>query len=202
MPGAVRVGVTVDSPASVEGTLVVGFSAGGPVGAGGAGIGRAGSAGGGAATWSRLSTRGSHGTEPASLTFWNEAAGCLYDVIDVNHEPGAVDPSVRPNQILAVGGLPLPLLDGEQARRVVDAVESRLLTPLGLRSLAPGSSGYVGRYAGGVRERDGAYHQGTVWPWLIGPFVEAWVRVRGATAGAKREARRRFIEQQKPRARG
>jgi predicted glycogen debranching enzyme len=126
--------------------------------------------------------------------FWNEAGGCLFDVIDADGRPGAVDPSFRPNQIFAVGGLPLPLLDGEQARRVVDAVESRLLTPLGLRSLAPGEPGYVGRYAGGVRERDGAYHQGTVWPWLIGPFVEAWVRVRGGTAEAKREARRRFLE--------
>lgn len=126
--------------------------------------------------------------------FWNELAGCLFDVIDVNHVPGAVDPAVRPNQVFAVGGLPLPLLDGEQARRVVDAVESHLLTPLGLRSLAPGEPGYVGRYAGGVRERDGAYHQGTVWPWLLGPFVEAWVRVRGGTAAAKREARRRFLE--------
>ncbi len=126
--------------------------------------------------------------------FWNDADGGLYDVIDVNRMPGAVDPAVRPNQIFAVGGLPLPLLDGEQARRVVDTVESHLLTPLGLRSLAPGEPGYVGRYAGGVRERDGAYHQGTVWPWLIGPFVEAWVRVRGGTAEAKREARRRFLE--------
>ncbi|MFO0848257.1 MAG: amylo-alpha-1,6-glucosidase [Gemmataceae bacterium] len=126
--------------------------------------------------------------------FWNDLAGCLFDVIDVNHVPGAVDPAVRPNQIFTVGGLPLPLLDGEQARRVVDAVESHLLTPLGLRSLAPGEPGYVGRYAGGVQERDGAYHQGTVWPWLLGPFVEAWVRVRGGTAAAKREARRRFLE--------
>lgn len=126
--------------------------------------------------------------------FWNEPAGCLYDVIDVNHTPGEVDASVRPNQLFAVGGLPLHLLDGEKGRRVVDTVEAHLLTPLGLRSLAPGSPGYTGRYAGGVRERDGAYHQGTVWPWLIGPFVEAWVRVRGNTAEAKREARRRFLE--------
>jgi predicted glycogen debranching enzyme len=126
--------------------------------------------------------------------FWNEPAGCLYDVIDVNHTPGEVDASVRPNQLFAVGGLPLHLLDGEKGRRVVDSVEAHLLTPLGLRSLAPDSPGYTGRYAGGVRERDGAYHQGTVWPWLIGPFVEAWVRVRGNTAEAKREARRRFLE--------
>lgn len=126
--------------------------------------------------------------------FWHDAAGCLYDVIDVDGRPGTVDPSFRPNQILAVGGLPLPLLEGDAARLVVDAVESRLLTPLGLRSLAPGEPGYAGRYAGGVRDRDGVYHQGTVWPWLIGPFAEAWVRVRGGTTDAKREARRRFLE--------
>lgn len=77
---------------------------------------------------------------------------------------------------------------------MVDAVEARLLTPLGLRSLAPDEPGYRPRYQGGVRERDGAYHQGTVWPWLMGPFVEAWVRVRGATTQAKSEARTRFLE--------
>ena len=73
------------------------------------------------------------------------------------------------------------LLEGERARRLVETVGARLWTPLGLRSLAPGEPGYVGRYFGGVVERDGAYHQGTVWPWLLGAFIEAWVRVRGAT---------------------
>jgi predicted glycogen debranching enzyme len=125
--------------------------------------------------------------------FWNETLGFLYDVVDLDHQPGTADPTLRPNQILAVGGLPFALLEGEQARRVVDAVEARLLTPLGLRSLGPGLPGYAPRYQGGVRERDGAYHQGTVWPWLIGPFVEAWVRVRGGTPAAKREARTRFL---------
>lgn len=126
--------------------------------------------------------------------FWNEDRGGLYDVVDVDHRPGTVDERVRPNQIFAVGGLPIPLLDGEQARRVVATVEAKLLTPLGLRSLAPDEPEYRGRYRGGVRERDGAYHQGTVWPWLIGPFVEAWVRARGGTAEAKAEARRRFLQ--------
>jgi len=125
--------------------------------------------------------------------FWNEADGYLYDVVDLNHEPGTVDPAFRPNQIFAVGGLPISLLAGDQARRVVEAVEARLLTPLGLRSLAPGQPAYIPRYQGGVRERDGAYHQGTVWPWLIGPFVEGWVRVRGGTAEARREARSTFL---------
>jgi glycogen debranching enzyme len=72
-------------------------------------------------------------------------------------------------------------------------VERELLTPLGLRSLARGEAGYAARYAGGVAERDGAYHQGTVWPWLMGPFVEAFVRVRGGEDEAKRLARRRFL---------
>src|SRR5437660_11050953 len=69
-----------------------------------------------------------------------------------------------------------------------------LLTPVGLRSLAPGEPGYAPHYQGGSRERDAIYHQGTVWPWLIGPFVEAWVRVRSSTSEAKREARARFLE--------
>ena len=126
--------------------------------------------------------------------FWNASLSVLYDVIDVDHVPGTVDASFRPNQIFAVGGLPLPLLDGQRARAVVDAVENRLLTPIGLRSLAPAEPGYSGRYAGGVEHRDGAYHQGTVWPWLMGPFVEAWVRTHAASASVLDEARTRFLD--------
>ncbi|MBM4125175.1 MAG: glycogen debranching protein, partial [Nitrospira sp.] len=125
--------------------------------------------------------------------FWSEERGCLYDVVDSEHRPGVVDATFRPNQIFAVGGLPLTLLDEDQACRVVEAVEARLWTPLGLRSLAPGEPGYRPCYQGGVLERDGAYHQGTVWPWLIGPFVEAWVRVCGGTPEAKQRARARFL---------
>jgi predicted glycogen debranching enzyme len=121
-------------------------------------------------------------------------AAHLYDVVDVDHQTGRDDASFRPNQILAVGGLPHALLHGAPARALVDAVETRLLTPLGLRSLDPADPAYRPRYEGGVLEREAAYHQGTVWPWLIGPFVEAWVRVRGATTDVKREARRRFVE--------
>lgn len=126
--------------------------------------------------------------------FWNHHANCLYDVVDVNHVVGSVDDSFRPNQILAVGGLPLQILEDSRARLVVDAVESRLLTPIGLRSLDPSHPDYRPRYCGGVLERDGSYHQGTVWPWLIGPFVEAWVRVRGGSDMSKHEARRRFVD--------
>jgi len=125
--------------------------------------------------------------------FWNSQGGYLYDVIDADHQPGKLDLSFRPNQIFAVGGLPMQIIDGEQARQIVDAVEHRLWTPLGLRSLAAEEPGYVARYEGGVRERDGGYHQGTVWPWLIGPFVEAWVRTRGGDEAAKHEARLRFV---------
>jgi predicted glycogen debranching enzyme len=125
--------------------------------------------------------------------FPNPATGGLYDVVDVDHEPGRVDGSVRPNQVLAVGGLPHALLDGKAARAVVDLVESKLLTPVGLRTLSPDDPQYKPHFRGGVAERDSAYHQGTVWPWLIGPFIEAWLRVRGSTEDARAEARSRFL---------
>lgn len=125
--------------------------------------------------------------------FWNPDRRCLFDVIDVDHEPGRVDASIRPNQILAVGGLPTPLLSGDRAKAVVDLVERTLWTPLGLRSLAAQEPAYSGCYAGGPEQRDAAYHQGTVWPWLIGPFVEAWLRVREPSPAALDEAERRFL---------
>ncbi|HET7542689.1 MAG TPA: amylo-alpha-1,6-glucosidase [Polyangiaceae bacterium] len=127
------------------------------------------------------------------LRFWNAAGGFLYDVVDVDHQPGKVDASLRPNQIFAAGGLPVSLLSPERSRRVLDVVEQRLLTPLGLRSLAAGDPAYVGHYQGNVWHRDTAYHQGTVWPWLMGPFVEAWLKNRGLTDAAKRDAERRFV---------
>ena len=126
--------------------------------------------------------------------FWNAAAGALYDVVDVDHRAGTVDPTFRPNQILAVGGLPLVLLDPVRAQQVTDAVEARLVTPMGLRSLAADAPGYRPRYEGGLAERDGAYHQGTVWPWLMGPFIDAWVRTRGGTPHVRMEAHRRFLD--------
>ncbi|HSB60260.1 MAG TPA: amylo-alpha-1,6-glucosidase, partial [Vicinamibacteria bacterium] len=149
---------------------------------------------GGGAEARRLGRAVAKARESFAGRFWDDARGFLADVVDDGHQPGAVDARCRPNQVLAVGGLPFAALEGEPARQVVDVVEKRLWTPLGLRSLARDEAGYVPRYEGGVRERDGAYHQGTVWPWLLGPFVEAWVRVRGGTVKAKREARRRFLE--------
>ena len=120
--------------------------------------------------------------------------GYLYDVVDVNHQIGVVDLSFRPNQIFAIGGLPFSVLEGEIARKVVNAVEDRLFTPNGLRSLAPGEKRYVGHYQGATFERDASYHQGTAWAWLLGPFVEAWVRVRNSSPGVKAEARRKFVD--------
>jgi predicted glycogen debranching enzyme len=140
--------------------------------------------------WSALAERAQ---ASFAARFWNERAGCLFDVVDDGHRPGACDGAVRPNQILAIGGLPHALLEGERARRVVDVVEARLWTPLGLRSLAPGEPGYAARYEGGPAARDAVYHQGTAWAWLLGPFVEAWLRVRGGGAAAKRAARERFL---------
>ena len=140
--------------------------------------------------WQPLFKRAS---ESFATRYWNDAKSQLYDVLDVNHQPGTADPTLRPNQIFAVGGLPLVLLPVERAAQLVKAVEAALYTPLGLRSLAPGEAGYVPHYEGDVWHRDTAYHQGTVWPWLIGPFVEAWIRVRGSTAGAKAMARRQFF---------
>jgi predicted glycogen debranching enzyme len=126
--------------------------------------------------------------------FWNPTSGCLYDVVDVDHQPGTSDPSLRPNQILAVGGLPYAVADESFARRIVESVESRLWTPLGLRTLPSDDPRYVPRYQGDVLSRDGGYHQGTSWPWLLGPFVEAWIRVRGDSLKVRREARRKFFE--------
>jgi predicted glycogen debranching enzyme len=125
--------------------------------------------------------------------FWNPQRHMLFDVVDVEHQRGAVDARCRPNQIFAAGGLPFTWLPQKQALAVVSAVERELWTPLGLRSLEPGDPDYHPRYQGGVLERDGAYHQGTVWPWPVGAFVEAWIKVRGSTEDAKREARRRFV---------
>jgi predicted glycogen debranching enzyme len=140
--------------------------------------------------WRAIFARGEAAFAPR---FWNESAGALYDVVDVDHQKGTADPSFRPNQIFALGGLPVVLVDSAKTRRALDAIEARLWTPLGLRSLAPDEPGYVGHYGGGVASRDGAYHQGTAWPWLLASFVDAWVRARGSSCEVKRQARERFL---------
>jgi predicted glycogen debranching enzyme len=114
--------------------------------------------------------------------FWNAQRGCLYDVIDVDGT-AACDASMRPNQLFAVS-LPFSPLQPEQMRAVVDACAGQLLTSYGLRSLGPHEPAYVGHYQGDVWHRDGAYHQGTVWSWLLGPFALAHYRVYGDAAAA------------------
>jgi predicted glycogen debranching enzyme len=121
--------------------------------------------------------------EAFNRRFWYEQGGYLYDVID--GEQGD-DPSFRPNQVFSVS-LPHPVLDRSRWASVVKAVHDRLLTPVGLRSLAPGHPNYKDTYYGDLRSRDAAYHQGTVWAWLIGPFVDAWLKVHPEDrAGARR----------------
>ena len=115
--------------------------------------------------------------------FWNEDLGCLYDVVN----GGPPDSSIRPNQIFAVS-LPHSMLSPDRARRVVEKVEEHLLTPFGLRSLAPSDPQYHGCYTGGPPDRDGAYHRGTVWSWLLGPFITAYIKVNGKSEEARRQA--------------
>jgi predicted glycogen debranching enzyme len=106
--------------------------------------------------------------------FWYSEGGYLYDVLDGDN--GHCDTSCRPNQIFAIS-LDHPVLDKVHWKQVLSVVKDRLLTPVGLRSLAPGEPDYKPRYDGDLRSRDAAYHQGTVWAWLIGPFIDAWLRV-------------------------
>lgn len=108
--------------------------------------------------------------------FWNETDGCLCDVVS----DSGPDRSIRPNQIIAVS-LPYSMLDADGAARVVEVVEWELLTPYGLRTLSPRDPNYRGRFDGGPASRDSAYHQGTVWPWLLGPFLTAYTKVHGNT---------------------
>ncbi|MFQ5857883.1 MAG: amylo-alpha-1,6-glucosidase [Anaerolineae bacterium] len=107
------------------------------------------------------------------VRFWNETAGYCYDVLD---GPDGDDPALRPNQLLAIS-LPHSPLDARQQRAVVDLCARHLLSSHGLRSLAPDEPAYIGHYGGDQRQRDAAYHQGTVWSWLIGPFVTAHLQV-------------------------
>jgi predicted glycogen debranching enzyme len=106
--------------------------------------------------------------------FWSDSLGYLYDVVD--GENGPFDPALRPNQLLAIS-LAHPILDRSHWRSVLQVVQRELLTPVGLRTLARGHPDYKPQYDGDLRARDAAYHQGTVWPWLMGPFMDTWLKV-------------------------
>jgi predicted glycogen debranching enzyme len=121
--------------------------------------------------------------ESFNRRFWFDKGGYLYDVVDGE---GGDDPLCRPNQVLAIA-LPHPVLDRERWEPVMQVVRERLLTPMGLRSLAPGERDYKSRYYGDLRARDAAYHQGTVWAWLIGPYIDAAMKLPGTDRSALRD---------------
>ncbi len=106
--------------------------------------------------------------------FWESQNGYLYDCVDGEHR----DAAIRPNQIFAIS-LPFPLLTGKLAKQIFTVIEEKLYTPFGLRSLSPDDSNYRPHYGGDTLSRDGAYHQGTVWSWLLGPYITALVRIEG-----------------------
>jgi predicted glycogen debranching enzyme len=134
--------------------------------------------------WKKYSNLASMASWTFNRAFWNSEARCLYDVVD----GGPPDGSIRPNQIFAVS-LHYSMLAPDRSRAIVETVERELLTPVGLRTLSPRDPRYRPTYAGNQYSRDSAYHQGTVWPWLLGPFVSAYVRVNGGTAQARTRAR-------------
>ncbi len=127
----------------------------------------------------------SHAMASFRKRFWYEDGGYLYDVID---GPEGDDASLRPNQLYAIS-LVDDLVPRDRAHQMLRLVEEQLLTPVGLRTLSPHDPRYRARYEGGVEERDGAYHQGTVWPFLLGPFVTAWVKVYGTSETVRTQAR-------------
>ena len=121
----------------------------------------------------RLSDHAEQARRSFNERFWYDEGGYLYDVID---GPDGDDTACRPNQIFSFS-LAYPILDERRWEEVLNVVRERLLTPVGLRSLAPGHPEYKPQYYGDLRARDAAYHQGTVWGWLIGPYLDAWLRV-------------------------
>jgi len=136
----------------------------------------------GAAAAAGIRDRADHVYESFNKRFWIADRGYLYDVVD--GEDGD-SPLFRPNQLLAIS-LAHAVLEPSRWPAVLEAIRARLLTPVGLRSLAPGEPEYKPRYYGDLRSRDAAYHQGTVWAWLIGPWVDAWLKVHpGDKAGAR-----------------
>ena len=119
--------------------------------------------------------------------FWNDKLGCLYDTVDGFFN----DDSIRPNQIFAIS-LPFTMLSTEKEKSVLEIVEKHLLTPYGLRSLSPEHKNYIGQYTGNQTSRDIAYHQGTVWSWLIGPYVDAYLKIYGDEKQIKEELLKKF----------
>jgi glycogen debranching enzyme len=145
-----------------------------------------------------LSSRASELTILADLArksfnqrFWNPQTGHLFDLVD--GENSQHDPACRPNQVFALS-LPNPVLDEAHWQSVFNNVRDRLLTPVGLRTLSQDHPDYKADYHGDLRTRDAAYHQGTVWPWLIGPYTDAWLRVYPEQGKEARDFLNQFLE--------
>jgi predicted glycogen debranching enzyme len=134
----------------------------------------------------------SRAAESFNARFWFEGGGYLYDVVDA--EQGGDDSACRPNQVFAIS-LDYPVLDPARWEAVMEVVTTQLLTPVGLRSLAPGHPDYKPKYYGDVRSRDAAYHQGTVWAWLIGPYIDAWLKLHPDDLAGARQFLAGFIPQ-------
>lgn len=123
-------------------------------------------------------------------SFWNEETNCLYDNIDGNTK----DPSIRCNQLLAIGGLPLTLVNKEQATLLLNTVTEKLVTPKGIRTLSYEDKNYEGEYKGSQEKRDTAYHQGTVWPWWIGPYIDAYFYTHEVNELTKTHVQKNIIQ--------
>jgi predicted glycogen debranching enzyme len=136
--------------------------------------------------------RAEQAQESFNRRFWFPGGGHLFDVVDVEGRDGENAANCRPNQVLAIS-LPHPVLARERWAPVLRVVTDRLLTPAGLRSLAPDDPDFKARYFGDLRARDAAYHQGTVWGWLVGPFVDAWLKVYPDDEAGARHAVEGFV---------
>ncbi len=121
----------------------------------------------------RMREQARRARESFNQRFWNPATNCLFDLVDGEHGD---DPAIRPNQVLSIS-LTFPILDESRWAPVMAVVQEKLLAPVGLRTLSRENSDYKAKYFGDLRSRDAAYHQGTVWAWLIGPFIDAWLKL-------------------------
>jgi predicted glycogen debranching enzyme len=135
------------------------------------------------ATRARVSEAAKKAQDSFNRRFWSAQSGFLIDVLD---GPAGDDPACRPNQLLAIS-LKHPVLDPAHWKSVVEVASAQLLTPLGLRSLSPEHKDYKTKYDGDLRSRDAAYHQGTVWAWLIGPFIDAWLKLHPDDPGGAKK---------------
>jgi glycogen debranching enzyme len=126
--------------------------------------------------------------ESFNLRFWNPKLGCLYDVL----EPSGVDASLRPNQVLAVS-LDFQILDKIRGQSVVDVVDREFVTQQGLRTLSRSDPRYVGKYSGDRASRDRAYHNGTIWPWLLGPYISAYLKTQNHSEPARQQVQQKLL---------